>query len=83
MDGDGKQGFGLIVQRLGQDHLSAVGELNLEVLCIRLQNTHRDINNDAVIVCLSFFRSIKEQNSLMSGQWSKRSCRYLRLWPGQ
>lgn len=39
VDGDSQQLFGLIVKRFGQDHLSTVGKLNLEILCIRLPNT--------------------------------------------
>lgn len=44
MDGDGQQVFGLIVERFGQDHLSTVGKLNLEILCIRLPRTHTHIH---------------------------------------
>lgn len=49
MNGDIELSFALVVKRFGQKHFSTVGELNLEVLGIRLthtQNTYcNNINN--------------------------------------
>lgn len=47
VDGDSEQGFGLIIKGPGQDHLPTVGEINPEVLCIRLKDTHQNINNSS------------------------------------
>lgn len=66
-----KEGFGLIVERLGQDHLSAVWEINPEVLSIRLPNKHRQtqkhINKNSVIISFVLTSWIRTHWCLVNG----------------
>lgn len=66
-----EEGFGLIVERLGQDHLPTVWEINPEVLSIRLPNKHRQtqkhINKNTVIISFVLTTWIRTHWCLVNG----------------
>lgn len=67
IDGDGEQRFGFVVERFGEDHLSAVWQINSEILCIRLQKqTHQQqIRNR-----LSFISMYQKSLNILTDAWS-------------